>query len=229
MAIEFRIPLQAAPVPAVGALLDNPDGTAVPVLFAHGSGVDMTHEFMADIAAALAALGHPVLRFRYPYMERISQGHGRRPPDKFPVLEAAHLAASIALADRTARQKPIFLGKSMGCRVGANLALRGVPCRGLAFLGYPLHPAGKPDKLREETFPDLTQPALFLQGTRDDLCDLDLLDKALPNYAGDATLQIIEGANHGFQTLAKQKLTPLEVRTDLAQRVHTWATALPTR
>lgn len=226
MSLTLRLPLHDAPVASVAAILDNPDGGGLPILFGHGSGVDMTHEFMADVAAALAERGHPVLRFRYPYMERMAQSGTRRPPDKFPELEKAHLAAAVELGERTGHQKPVFLGKSMACRVGANLAQRGVPCRGLAHLGYPLHPSGKPTKLRDDNFDDLVVPALFLAGTRDKLSDLDLLRTSLEKYAGDATLQIIEGANHGFQVLAKQGLTPLEVRGDLARRVHAWATAL---
>lgn len=226
MPIEFRIPFQGGPVPAVGALFDNPTGAAAPILFAHGAGVDMDSDFMADVAMCLAGLGHPVLRFRYPYMELISSGNNRRPPDPMPVLEACHLAAAMALAERTERRPPIFAGKSMGGRVGSHLVPAGIPCRGLAFFGYPLHPEGKPKKLRDDHFDQLDLPALFLQGTRDKLAELDMLEASLQKYAGDATLEIIEGANHGFQVLHAQKKTPLEVRTDLAQRLHTWSKTL---
>jgi predicted alpha/beta-hydrolase family hydrolase len=226
MPIEFRIPLQSGPLPSVGALLDNPSGTAAAVLLAHGAGVDMTSDFMADVATALAALDHPVLRFRYPYMERMATGESRRPPDRMPTLEACHLAAAMALAERTDQARPIFCGKSMGGRVGSHLVQAGVPCRGLAFLGYPLHPAGKRLKLRDDHFELLDVPALFLQGTRDKLAELDLLEHSLEKYAGEATLQIIDGANHGFQVLMAQKKTPLEVRSNLAVRIHAWSETL---
>lgn len=231
MTIELRIALPAASqgdpgIESVGALFDGEGGGELPVLFAHGSGAGMEHPFMAAVAGALAARGHPVLRFRYPYMERMAAGANRRPPDRFPVLEPAHRAAAEALAERTGGAVPVFLGKSMGCRVGAKLAVAGVPCRGLAFLGYPLHPPKKPDKQRTEDFPALTLPALFVQGTRDALCDLTLLEAALPRYAGDATLEVVEGADHGFSVLARLKRTADEVHADLAQRVHTWTQTL---
>jgi len=226
MPIELRIPFTGGPIPAVAGLLDNPTGRATPILFAHGAGVDMTSDFMRDVAACLAELGHPVLRFRYPYMERMANGETRRPPDRMPVLEPCHLAAAMTLMERTDGRSPIFCGKSMGGRVGSHLARAGVRCRGLAFFGYPLHPAGKPHKLRDGHFGELDLPALFLQGTRDKLAELDLLDKSLEMYAGEATLQIIEGANHGFQVLKAQNQTDIEVRSDLASRVHTWSETL---
>ena len=226
MPIELRIQIPGGPVPVVGGLFDNPTGTEVPILFAHGAGLDMDQEFMTDVAEALAERGHPVLRFRYPYMERIARGDGKRPPDRFPDLEACHLAASVALAERVDRRRPVLIAKSMGCRVGANLAALGVPCVGLAFLGYPLHAEGKTEDLRDENFGDLELPALFLQGTHDKLADLKLIQKSIEKYSGAATLQVIEGANHSFQVMRAQKLTPLQVRTDLAERVHAWALSL---
>lgn len=226
MSINLRIPFDGGPIPSVAGLFDNPSGSATPVLFAHGAGVDMTSDFMRDVAAALAELGHPVLRFRYPYMERMANGEGRRPPDRMPVLEPCHLAAAMALMERTEGRSPIFLGKSMGGRVGSHLAAAGVRCRGLAFLGYPLHPAGKPERLRDEHFEQLDLPALFLQGTRDKLADLELLRRSLEKYAGEATLEIIETANHGFQVLREENKTDLEVRTDLASRIHAWSETL---
>lgn len=226
MSIEFHIPLQSGPTAAVAALFDNPTGAAAPVLLAHGAGVDMTSDFMRDVALALAERGHPVLRFRYPYMEVMASSGGRRPPDRMPALEACHLAAALALGERVEGRSAIFAGKSMGGRVGSHLARAGIPCRALAFFGYPLHPADKPSKLRDEHFVDLDMPALFLQGTRDKLADLTVLRRSLESYAGEATLQIIEGANHSFQVPMAQKRKPLEVRTDLAERLHVWSETL---
>lgn len=222
MTLELRIPLPDGPIPTVGALLDNPDGTEAPVLLAHGAGLDMGHEFMADVARALAERGFPVLRFRYPYMERMAQGESRRPPDRMPALEACHRAAARVLSERFPERPLLFVGKSMGGRVGSHLAAAGVPCRGLAFLGYPLHPPGKPEKLRDEHFPHLSVPALFLQGTRDALAELDLVRASLKKYAGTATLEIVEGANHAFEVLAAQRRSLQEVRVDLAARLHAW-------
>jgi predicted alpha/beta-hydrolase family hydrolase len=95
------------------------------------------------------------------------------------------------------------------------------------MFGYPLHPVGKPHKLRKDQFPALRVPALFLTGTRDSLADLKLLKRALQKYAGDATLDIVQGANHDFQTLAVQRKTPEEVRDNLADRVVQWLASRP--
>jgi len=226
MTLELRIPTPDGPIPTVGGLLDGADGAQAPVLLAHGAGLDMTHEFMADVAGALTALGHPVLRFRYPYMQRMAQGEGRQPPDRMPTLEACHRAAAATLSERFPGRPLLLVGKSMGGRVSSHLAATGTACRGLAFLGYPLHPPGKPEKIRDEHFERLLVPALFLQGTRDALAELDLVRTALKKYAGVATLAILEGANHAFELLAAQKRTPLEVRTDLARRVSEWSAGL---
>lgn len=222
MSIEFRIALQDGPTPTVKALLDNPKGSSAPILFAHGAGLPMTSEFITDTAMALAELGHPVMRFNYPYMQVVSETGKRRPPDRMPVLEACHLAASIALRERTDGRRQIFAGKSMGCRVGSHLAFAGIPVAGLVFFGYPLHPQGKPHKLRDGHFDELETPALFLQGTRDKLASLDLLRKSLGEYGGEATLKIITGADHDFSLLSAQTDTPLEVRQKLAAYASQW-------
>lgn len=222
MSIEFSIAVQDGPTPHVRALFDNPTGTAAPILFAHGAGLPMTSDFMADTAAALAELGHPVLRFNYPYMQIVSDTGKKRPPDKMPVLEACHLAAAMNLRDRTDGRPQIFAGKSMGGRVGSHLAFAGIPAAGLVFFGYPLHPQGKPEKLRDEHFDEIYTPALFIQGTRDKLAALDLLRNSLEEYAGETTLKVITGANHDFGLLRAQTDTPLEVRQKLAGHASKW-------
>ncbi len=212
----------------MSALFDDPGPGRKPhaLLFAHGAGAPMDHPFMVGVASALRELGHAVLRFQYPFTELMSQTGRRRPPDRMPVLENAHLAAHVALRDLLPDMPQVFVGKSMGGRVGSHLVYRGIPARGLVFLGYPLHPAGKPKKLRDEHFDELLKPALFLQGTRDKLAELDLLRTSIEKYAGEATLEIVQRANHGFQVPAKDGRSPAEIHSQLAASIDAWLAGL---
>jgi len=191
-------------------------------LLAHGAGASMESEFMARVAEALAKAGVPVLRFRYAYAERAARAGRRRPPDRRAALESVHLAALKALRERLPDKQVLLAGKSMGGRMASLLAAEGTPCAGLVFLGYPLHPAGQPQKLRSEHFAACLQPALFLQGDRDRLCDLKLLRPALELYGGSARLEVIEGADHGFEILKRSGLDRDEVRADLVRRILAW-------
>jgi len=207
-------------------LLDVPpegqdDGTCV-YLLAHGAGAPMTSTFIAGVAERLAAHGLPVLRFQYAYMEQVQRLGMRRPPDRLSLLESVHRAASRDLQQRFPGRHLLLGGKSLGGRIASHLAAQGEACAGLLFLGYPLHPAGKPDKLRSEHFAALAQPALFLQGDRDALCDLALLRTAVEVYGGQATLAVIEGADHGFDVLRSSGRSSGEVMDQVAARTIAW-------
>ena len=217
----------AVPHPAgerVSALLERPVGRTREraVLLAHGAGADMRSEFLGAMAQGLCALGFPVLRFRYPYMERIAREGRRRPPDPAAVLEAAHAAALDELVRRVGGERPLLAGKSLGGRIGTHLAAKGAEVGGLVLLGYPLHPAGRPEKERSEHFPALVQPALFLQGTRDALCDLERLRRALAHYGGTATLAVLEAADHSFEVPVRSGRSTEGVRQELLERIDAW-------
>lgn len=163
----------------------------VGVLLAHGAGTDQSHPNLVAIRDGLAEKGHLVMTFNYPYTER-----GSKRPDRTERLVECHRAAADSLRERTG---VIFLaGRSMGGRMGTYLAAEGYPCAGLVLYSYPLHPAGKPEKLRVAHFSDIEEPMLFFQGTRDPLSRMELFDRyvrSLPN----ANVEILEGANHGFK------------------------------
>ncbi|MCB9916642.1 MAG: dienelactone hydrolase family protein [Planctomycetes bacterium] len=221
---ELELAVPDLPVERVHALLDAPaTGTPrVAALLAHGAGASMESAFLEDVALRLAAGGLAVLRFRYPYMERAAREGRRFPPDRRPALEATHLAALAELRRRYPDARCLLAGKSMGGRMASLLAAEGTACDGLAFLGYPLHPAKQPEKLRSEHFACCLQPALFLQGTRDALCDLDLLRTELELYGGAHELHVVEGADHGFDVPKRSGRDADDVRAELARVLLDW-------
>ena len=136
--------------------------------------------------------------------------------------EEAHAAALAALAARAGGRRILLAGKSLGARMSTHLAAKGERCAGLVLFGYPLHPPGQREKLRSEHFAAIAQPALFLQGTRDDFAELELLRAALERYGGRATLEVIEGADHGFIVPKKSGRSADDVRAFLLERVSRW-------
>jgi uncharacterized protein len=223
----LRIEIPHAGVDEVSAILDMPeDDPGGPViLLAHGAGAGMESTFMQTVGQGLALAGFPTLRFHYAYTERMSRGENRRPPDRRPVLEKVHEAARSTLMARYPERKPVFAGKSMGGRMASYLAAEGADCAALVFFGYPLHPAGNPEKLRTEHFPTLAQPAMFLTGTRDALCDLELLRPALETYGGRTSLEIVEDADHDFAVPRRTGRSRSEVMLEVVDRASEWIRA----
>jgi len=221
---RLSVPVDAPELDAVSACFDAAAGPPRPwsVLLAHGAGAGMESAFLRKLARALAERGLGVLRFHYPYAERSARDGRRRPPDRTPVLEAAHARALRVLVERTPGTRTVLAGKSMGGRIASHLAAKDAPCRALVFYGYPLHPPKSPARLRDEHFPAVVQPSLFLQGTRDALCDLELLRSSLRKYGGPATLQVIDGADHGFALPRATGRRPADVILELADRTVAW-------
>ena len=215
----LRIPLPNGE--SVSALLSAPPNPRACYVMAHGAGAGMGHEFMAAIARGLAERAVATLRFQFVYMER-----GSKRPD---VPKVAHLAVRAAVAE-AARQLPTVPlyagGKSFGARMTsqaqAELPLVGV--RGLAFVGFPLHPAGKPSMDRAAHLREVGCPMLFLQGTRDDLAEMRPLREALATLGGLATLELFDDADHSFHVRASSGRTDEQVRSCLAQTLSTWFT-----
>lgn len=163
----------------------------VGILLAHGAGTDQEHPSIEALRIGLAAGRHRVMSFNYPYTER-----GSKSPDRQERLLACHLAAADAL---TTDVDELFLaGRSMGGRMGTYLVAGGYPVTGLIFYAYPLHPPGKPEKLRIDQFADIDAPMLFFQGTNDALSRMELFNEhivPLPN----AEVDLLEGAGHGYR------------------------------
>lgn len=221
---SLRLPVPHATVETVSAILDSPaeDPGRSAILFAHGAGAPMDSEFMTEVAARLVALGFPVMRFNYIYVELAQRLGKRRPPDRKERLLETHRIALQAFRDRIGDRRMILAGKSMGGRMSSYLAAEGDDCAGLAFFGYPLHPPGKPEKLRSEHFGAIAQPALFLQGTKDPLCKLDLLATELQTFGGKATVEEIDSGNHDFKVPKATGRTREEVLSSLGDLVDSW-------
>jgi hypothetical protein len=218
---RFTLPFQ---LENLACALDWPAGAArgSAILLAHGMGYHLDSPWMEACARGLVAHGFPVLRFNYPYRQRSMREQKELPPDRAPVLEEAHALALGALAERAGARRLLLAGKSLGGRIATHLAAKGERCHGLVLYGYPLHPPGRPEKLRHEHFPAIAQPALFLQGTRDEFAALELLRPALARFGGRATLEVVEGADHGFSVPKRSGRTDEEVRTALHARVSDW-------
>ena len=207
----------------VSALTITPAAARAGFVFAHGAGAGMTHPFMQAIATGLAAMEIATLRFQFPYMESRS-----RRPDP-PALCHATIRAAVDAAARVWKGLPLIAGgRSFGGRMTsqaqANSALPGV--LGLAFLGFPLHPANKPSAERGQHLLEVKVPLLFLQGTRDELADLDLLQKLVGQLGPRATLKLTENANHSFQVPARTGRTQAQIRDELLSALRDWIEAV---
>jgi uncharacterized protein len=210
---------------SVAGLLTRPQHARVLYLLAHGAGAGMRHPFMTGLVDALAAQGIASLRYQFPYMEA-----GRRRPDSPSVLEAT-VQAAVAVAQEIAPGLPLLAGgKSMGGRMTSNAAahqlLPGVI--GLVFVGFPLHPAGRPGQSRAEHLRRVDLPMLFLQGTRDTLADLGLIKAVCQDLAPRATLHVVEGGDHSFAVLKRSGRTEGEVMEELARTTAEWCQQLLT-
>jgi predicted alpha/beta-hydrolase family hydrolase len=178
------------------------------VLLAHGAGAPLDSTFMAGTADGLVGRGLCVARFHFPYMERRVREGTRRPPDRAPRLIATW-RAMIDVARRWRNRGPIVVaGKSMGGRMASMLLAAGdaPEAVGAVWFGYPLHPPGKPEKLRADHLPDVPVPQLFLSGTKDPLCDLSLLRHVLRRIGASARLETVEGGDH---SLAVKRSAPV--------------------
>jgi len=190
------------------------------LVLGHGAGGTRRMPVLVRLADVLSASGRRVLLFNFPYSEA-----RRRIPDKAPLLEAT-VAACVRLArDELGAKRVVAGGKSMGGRMASQAAANGLRVDGLIFLGYPLHPPGRFEKLRDAHLPKITAPMLFVQGTRDDFARSDLLEATLATLGDRATLVKIEDGDHSFAV--RKKLTgqtPADVERAIGQSVVDWLT-----
>jgi predicted alpha/beta-hydrolase family hydrolase len=203
----------------VSGLLQAPKNARACYVLAHGAGAGMTHAFMAAVAAELGERGIATLRYQFPYMEK-----GSRRPDP-PRLAHATVRAAVTEAARLLPELPLIAGgKSFGGRMTsqaqAAAELPGV--RGLAFLGFPLHPSGRPAQERGQHLFDVGIPMLFLQGARDQLALLDQVEPLCRALGARATLAVFPDADHSFHVPARTGRKDAEVRSEVLDRLAAW-------
>jgi hypothetical protein len=213
----------------VQALLLRPSDAKWLLVLAHGAGAGMHHPFMERLAGELAGCGVATLRYQFPYMQQ-----QRKRPDPQPVLTATVRAAVVAASEAAPGLPLLAGGKSLGGRM-TSLAVAQEPSsatpavaslRGLVFVGFPLHPAGRPGTQRAEHLARVQIPMLFLQGTRDSLADLTLMGPLCDTLLPHSTLHVVDGADHSFHVLKRFGRTDGDVLTELARRVGSWADAV---
>lgn len=181
------------------------------IVVAHGAGAGMDHPFMSGFTDAMNALGHATLRFNFAYAEQ-----GKRMPDRAPKAIATWRAV-FDEAVRRAADEPVWAsGKSFGGRMASMAVAEGMPAAGLVFLGYPLHPPGKPERIRDAHLYGIEVPMLFLQGAGDVFAQPELLTGVIEKIGSPpATLEQVEGADHSF-AIKGMKRTPAEAAASLA-------------
>ncbi len=214
-----EFPVAGTSVPTSALILRPPD-CSLGFVLAHGAGAGMRHAFLETLAHALAAAKLGTFRYQFPYMEQ-----GRRAPDPPHLLQATVRSAVETAQTHFAGLPLVAGGKSLGGRMTSSAAaeapLAGV--QGLIFLGFPLHAPGKPGDGRAAHLEKVGVPMLFLQGTRDSLARLDLIEGVCQRLGGRATLHIVEGGDHSFKMLKRSGRTEKEVLNELVGAIERWA------
>lgn len=196
----------------------------VTLLLGHGAGADQTTEFMVSFAEALAGRGVDSMTFNFLYTEQ-----GRRAPDRNDKLEGCYGAAIDAARThgKLEGNRLVIGGKSMGGRIASQVAAKGAEgIAGLVFLGYPLHPPGKPDQLRAAHLSRISAPMLFVQGSRDAFGTPEELRPVIKNLGGSATLYVVDGGDHSFKVPKSSGLTQEEVRRCVQDVISSWLTQI---
>lgn len=217
----ITIPLEEGA--SVSGLLNLPAQARACLVVAHGAGAGMQHPFMGQVAGGLAERGIGTLRYQFPYMQK-----GSRRPDPPKVCHAT-VRAAIATASRLAPSLPLLAGgRSFGGRMTSQAqAAAPLPAvRALVFLGFPLHPARQPSDRRADHLSSVRIPMLFLQGTRDELAVLELLEPVVRRLGDLATLKLFADADHSFHVPARTGRNDAQVRTEMLDALASWTESI---
>jgi predicted alpha/beta-hydrolase family hydrolase len=218
-AIAEPISITVSDAVRVSGLMLNPSHARACYVLAHGAGAGMNHPFMAAVAAELARRGIATLRYQFPYMER-----GAKRPDP-PQLAQATVRAAVAAALVLFPNRPLVAGgKSFGGRMTSQAQAK-TPLEsvcGLAFLGFPLHPDGRPSQDRGAHLFDVQIPMLFLQGSRDNLATLDQIKPLCKKLGRRATLNLIADADHSFHVPARSGRKDAQVLREMIDAFVAW-------
>lgn len=202
----------------VSASFDGPPDASVLLVLAHGAGAPKDHPFMGTVAAGLGRRGIRVLRFNFLYVEV-----GRKAPDRAPVLEETYRSV-VEHVHEGVRERLFIGGKSMGGRIASQIAAgdEAVSVDGLVFLGYPLHPPGKPERIRDAHLSGVKAPMLFVEGTRDPFCPLPTLERVLKNVRAPTEVAVIEDGDHSFKVRKSSGRSSEEALEEVIDRVADW-------
>ena len=204
-------------------MLIRPDGSEALYVFAHGAGASMSHHFMEDTARSLAEQRIATLRYNFPYMDA-----GGKRPDPPAVLESAVRKAIDRGYEAAAGTTLIAGGKSMGGRMTSQALAKKPDARvkGIAFVGFPLHQPGKPSMERAAHLAQVQVPMLFIQGTRDNLANFEMMQEVVASLGGLARMHVIETADHSFAVLKRTAKSKEAVYGEIAKAISAWATSL---
>ena len=201
----------------VSALIDGPKSSDALVVLAPGAGAPITHDFMQTVAAGLGDKGLRVARFNFVYLEK-----GKKSPDRQPILEETYTSAVEALADETKNRRVVLGGKSMGGRISSHVVAAGFEADGLVFLGYPLHPPGRPDRIRDQHLHGVKVPMLFVEGTRDPFCPLDTLERVRGELPGPTDLLVVDDGDHSFKVRKSSGRSTADALNQVIDDVARW-------
>jgi uncharacterized protein len=204
-------------------LLDRATTGSASAVFvcAHGAGGSMSDRGMQQTAEEMRGRGMDVVRFNFLYKEK---GIGR--PDPMPVLEKTVEAVVARVRDELSPRRLIIGGRSMGGRAASMLSSRGFDADGLLLLAYPLHPAGKPEQLRDAHLPSIAVATLCINGTRDALCTRELMERVLERVGENFLMHWVEGADHSFHVLKSSGRTDAQVMEEIGDVSERWARGL---
>ncbi|HXK10927.1 MAG TPA: alpha/beta family hydrolase [Vicinamibacteria bacterium] len=209
--------MQALEIPGAEASASLHGRGRTVVVLGHGAGGNRRHPMLVALADAVAASGRAALLYDFPYAAK-----GRRRPDPPAVLEATTRAAAALALEETGALRIVHGGRSMGGRIASQVVAAGGRADGLAFLGYPLHPPGQPERRREAHLPRIEAPMLFVQGTRDDFAREDLLLALVERLGPRAELAHIREADHSFGVRKSSGRAPEDVLADVRDALLAW-------
>ena len=216
---EWRVPVDAETTTAIFEPAAAPGHGAL-FICAHGAGGHMSDRGMLALSEQIRSRGIDMVRFNFLYREKKTAR-----PDAMPVLQRCLNAVAVHARETIRPQHLIIGGRSMGGRAASMMAADGYACDGLLLLAYPLHPAGKPEQLRDAHLARIKVPTLCLNGTRDALCTRELMDRAIRKLESSWTMHWLEGADHSFHVLKSSGRTDSDVLTEVGEAVAAWGQA----
>ena len=206
---------------SLSAAWDGPLEATTLVLLAPGAGADMRSDFLQHFARRLSEDAATVCRFNFLYTER-----GRKSPDRQSVLEATYREVVERARELAEPQCLVLGGKSMGGRIASHIVAGGLPADGLAFLGYPLHPPGKPERMRDQHLKAITAPMLFVEGTRDPFCPLETLERVRTTLSAPTEVAVVAEGDHSLKVPKSSGRSTHEAWDEAASALTSWVKRL---